>query len=67
MIERTTWPLWQCLESQVLAKLINLQWKLYGLKLDLLTDIYRDIESLEEIDRLMKIPTHPKGKVWFGG
>jgi len=50
-----------CLPPASLAELIQLQWKLYGLKLDLLADIYRDVENLEEIDRLMrKPPEYPK-------
>lgn len=64
---RNTWPLWQCLEPQVLAKLVAFQWKHYRTKLDLLTgpraNIHIDtqIESLEEIDRLMRTPPeHPK-------
>ena len=55
--ERNTWLLWQCLPAASLAKLIQLQWELYGTKLDLMADMYKDVESLEEIDRLMKIPS----------
>lgn len=62
-----TWPLWQCLKANQLAMLIQLQWNLYGLKLDLLSDLYKDVESLEEIDRLMRKPPRYRGKVWFGG
>jgi len=76
-----TWQLWQCLPDgkpcrqngwqsvpcERLIKLIQLQWKQFGLKLDLLTDIYRDVESLEEIDRLMRQRPCYKGKVWRGG
>jgi len=56
MIERTTWPLWECLEPQVLAKLVQYQWDNYGLKLELLSDIYRDVEGLEEIGHLIRQP-----------
>jgi len=63
MSKRTTWPLWECLKPEQLAKLIQLQWRLYGLKLELLThpDL-SGIESLEEIDRLMRIPTKGRRK-----
>jgi len=64
--QRQTWPLWQCLKAEALAALIIYQWEHYGLKLDLLADIYRDVEGLEEIDRLMRKPPEYKGKVWFG-
>ena len=59
--ERTTCPLWECLSDETLNELIKLQWKLYGKRLDLLSDAFREIESLEEIDRLMCVPT--KGKL----
>lgn len=57
MNQKQTWPLWQCLKPEQLAKLIMYQWHYYGLKLDLLADIYRDVEDLEEIDHLMRIPS----------
>ena len=53
-----TWPIWQCLKPEQLVKLTIFQWKKYGTKLDLL--IKSEIESLEslnEIDHIMKIPT----------
>jgi len=57
-MNRTTWPLWECLKPEQLAKLIMLQWKLYGTRLELLTHPdFSGIENLEEIDRLMRIPT----------
>lgn len=59
-----TWPLWQCISRESLAKLIIYQWDHYGLKLDLLTDMYRDVESLDEIDRLMRQRPRYRGKVW---
>lgn len=65
--ERETWPLYQCLKPQCLAKLILYQWDKFGLKLDLMVDIYRDAESIEEIDQLMRERPRWKGKVWFGG
>lgn len=52
-----TWPLWQCLSNEALIKLILYQWENYGLKLELLSDAFREVESLEEIGRLMRIPT----------
>lgn len=65
--ERTTWPLWECLQLESLVKLIQYQWDNYGLKLELLIDIYREMESLEEIDRLMRQkPHYPKGVKWRG-
>ena len=62
-----TWPLWQCIPVKALADLIQLQWKTYGTKLDLLAHIYRDVESLEEIDQLMRQLPRYRGKVWRGG
>lgn len=64
MSERTTWPLWECLSPGALVLLIQFQWDNYGEKLDLLfwRDAYREVESLEEIDRLMRQkPHYPKG------
>jgi len=58
MSNRTTWPLWECLKPEQLAGLIMLQWKLYGTRLELLTRAdFSGVESLKEIDRLMRIPT----------
>jgi len=65
--ERNTWPLWQCLKAESLAMLIQYQWKHYGTKLDLLVDRYKELESLPEIDRLMRERPRYRGKVWFGG
>ena len=62
-----TWPLWECIETESLAKLRQLQEDTYGTRLDLLADIYRDVESLEEIDRLMRQRPRYTGKVWQGG
>jgi len=56
-----TCPIWECLKPEQLAQLIMLQWKLYGTKLELLTRAdFSGIESLEEIDRLMR--QKPKGR-----
>lgn len=52
--ERATWPLWECLPDKEIVKLIILQWDNYGTKLHLMTDVYKDVEDLEEIDRLMR-------------
>jgi len=60
--EVNTWPLWMCLKPEQLALLIMYQWKHYGLKLDLMIDIYTDIESLEEIDQLMREPPEYHGE-----
>jgi len=52
------YPLWQCISREALAKLILVQWKLYDTKLELLTRAdFSGVESLKEIDRLMRIPT----------
>lgn len=68
-----TWPLWKCMQPDKQAQFIQDIWDKFGV--DLLKEdkptasvtYSGKIESLEEIDKLMKIPTHPKGKVWFGG
>ena len=53
LVERTTWPLWEYLSNEALVALIKFQWENYGLKLDLMTDAFREIESLDEIQRIM--------------
>jgi len=54
-MNRLTCPIWECLKPEQLAKLILVQWKLYGTKLKCLErDPEYNIESLEEIDRLMR-------------
>ena len=61
-VDKETWPLGLIISREALAKLMQLQWKTYGTKLDLLTDDpFKDIESLSEIDRLMRKPPeyHP--------
>jgi len=54
-MNRLTCPIWECLKPEQLAKLIMLQYKLYGTKVELLTrpDL-SGVENLEEIDRLMR-------------
>lgn len=49
-------PIHQCVRREHLARLALYQWKIYGTVLECLkgTDVYDDIESLEEIDRLMR-------------
>jgi len=61
-----TWPLWQCLSGEALVSLIQYQWKTYGLKLELLSDAFREVESREEINQLMRQKPHPKGGRWRG-
>jgi len=56
-----TWPLWECLRPESLIALAALQWKLYGTRLDLLSDPYKELESVEEIGRLIRKP--PKYRV----
>jgi len=59
MIKR--WPLWECISAKALVELAQYQWRNYGTKLDI-TKGAQDytgqffIESLEEIDRLMRQP-----------
>lgn len=56
-----TWPIWECISPLVLALLIQYQWDNYGLKLDLMSDPFTEIESREELGRLMKQkPEHPR-------
>ena len=53
--DRATWPLGFVISREELAKLMQLQWKTYGTKLDLLTDDpYKEVESAEEIDHLIR-------------
>jgi len=61
-IEVQTWPLWMCISSGSLAKLVIFQWQVYGTKLDLLIDI--EWESLQEIDRLIRDRPRYRAKVW---
>ena len=59
--EKNTWPLWQCLSPEALALLVNLQWGHYGYKLNFLTDPYKGVEGIEEIDQLLKQkPQYPE-------
>lgn len=66
MDRRNIWPLWQCIPVEALAKLTLFQWREYGLKLELLTDAFRDVEGIQEIGRLMRDKPQYKGKVWRG-
>jgi len=52
--EIATVPLWECLSPCSLAMLITYQRKIYGLKLDLHIDPYKEIEDLKEIAVLMQ-------------
>lgn len=62
-VDKETWPLGLIISREELAKLVQLQWKTYGTKLDLLTDDpYKEVEPVEEIEVLMKEPPHYKGK-----
>ena len=62
--EKNTWPLWQCLRPEALSHLARLQRKKYRKGLNLPDDPYRDVESLEEIDRLMRKPSHYREVQW---
>ena len=67
MSKHVTWPVWQCLSAEALVKLIQYQWEVHGLKLELLSDAFREVEDVEEIDRLMRQkPHYPKGVKWRG-
>ena len=52
--EIATWPLCECLPDKGIVQLIQYQWDNYGTKLGLITDVFKDVEDLEEIDRLMR-------------
>ena len=54
--EINTWPLWLCIPRESLARLILYQWKRYKTKLDIMIDPYSEIESLAEIDRIIRWP-----------
>jgi len=57
-MNRLTCPIWECLKPEQLGRLAILQWKLYDTRLELLTRAdFSGVESLKEIDRLMRIPT----------
>lgn len=69
-----TWPLWQIVKAKSVGDLVNLQWSLYGTKLDLTTkppqqlvSVIGDVEELEEIDKLIKEKPVYGGKGWQGG
>jgi len=54
-MNRLTCPIWECLKPEQLTKLIMLQWKLYGTRLELLTrSDYSGIENLEELIKIMR-------------
>jgi len=58
----SNWPLFWCLKSEDQAKLMQFQWDVYGLKLDIPTppraskSVWQTVmlESAEEIDKLMR-------------
>jgi len=64
--EKITWPLWQCLSDAALVSLIQFQWRHYKTKLNLLSNAFKEVENLEENDRLMRQKPHPTGAVWRG-
>ena len=58
---RIKWPLYECISAKALVKLAQYQWLNYQTRLDIfLSDIeYSEqffIESLAEIDRIMRQP-----------
>ena len=64
---KETWPLWQIVKAKSVGDLVNLQWSLYGTRLVLETDRYKDVESAEEIDTLIREKPVYEGKGWQGG
>lgn len=68
-----TWPLWKCIKAEKQAQFIQDIWDKFGI--DLLKEdkpgtsvtYLGKIESLEEIDQLIRKRPRYKGKVWFGG
>lgn len=76
LTERNTWPLWKCIKAENQGNFIEAVWKKFGI--DLLkgdkpgkpitySDVPVDIESLEEIDHLMRQKPRYKSKVWQCG
>ena len=55
--EKPIWRLWECLPVDTVTELRKYQRKHHGLKLDLMSDPYGEVESLQEIDKLMQEPT----------
>lgn len=64
MSKRTTWPLFWCLKPEAQAKLMQLYWDEFGTRLEIpappgiTEDVWQKVrlESLEEIDRIMRQP-----------
>jgi len=68
----STWPLWACLPNRIVTKLLLYQKDNYGEWLDLVTGSgttqdNSHIESLEEIDRLIRQKPRFSGNGWQGG
>ena len=68
MSPRETWPAWECMPREELAKLMQYQWDEYGYNLELEKKVYKkievldDIESSEELTKIMQQrPRYPKG------
>ncbi len=59
MKEKKKWPLWFCVEPDIREALRRYQWHRHRKKL-LPPDYQPDLESLEEIDRLMREAPHPE-------
>lgn len=60
--EVNKWPLWQCLKPEGLTNLKILR-KRFGLTVNLKTDPFREVESVEEIDKIMRELPRYGGKV----
>ena len=54
------WQAKECLSDEAKDKLIQYQWDNFKKKLNLNDDPFKDVESLEEIDQLMREPTRFK-------
>ena len=62
------WPIWECISVKALVELAQYQWLNYGTKLDVIAGAqdYTEqffIESLAEIDRLMRRPPKHQKRV----
>lgn len=63
MIGRTPYPLWKCIPTEALAKLMIYQWQKYGTRLELRNgDVLVDYD-LENIDRFMRQKPHSPARV----
>jgi len=52
--QKTSWPLYSCIDPESLIKLVRYQWDTYGQKIDLLHQDITEIEDDLELERIMK-------------